>query len=198
MKYHKTIFHALNQLLFETCEYRHKISDEKTRYELPKCLRLWLPQLLQNYFKYAPCFLLRVSMLLQGFFELLLISFDFFNRFLQAVNSWIRSHWSLSLIFCLLGLICSFLQSFCLICFNLCFLSQHKIFCFVSFCSFNFFSFKHALLNFCLILQEFNFLSCFQGSLFFFSSLSSRQSCCYLKFVLNSSFSSCKNFSLLC
>src|ERR1044072_3959589 len=137
-------------------------------------------------------------MLLQSFFELFLISFDFFNRFLQAVNPWIRDHWSLSLIFCLLDFICSFLQSFCFLCFNLCFLSQHKSFCFFRFCSFKFFSFKHDLLNFYLILQEFNLLSCFQGSLFFCSSFPSRQSCCYLKFILNSSFGSSKNFSLLC
>src|ERR1044072_1933254 len=82
------------------------------RDRLPKCLRLRLPKLLQNHIKDAPCFLLRVSMLLQSFFELFLISFDFFNRFLQAVNPWIRDHWSFSLIFCLLGLIFRFLQSF--------------------------------------------------------------------------------------
>src|ERR1044072_5099220 len=98
--------------------------DNKRR--LPKCLSLFV-YLVPNHRKYVLGFILRFSLLFQSFFELLLISLDFFYRLFQAVNSWIRNNLSFFCSFSLLGFYLSFLQSFCLLSFNIflfCFLSQ--------------------------------------------------------------------------
>src|ERR1044072_2108717 len=87
---------------------------------LPKCLSF--VYLVPNHSKYVLGFILRCSLLLQSFFELLLFSLDFFYRLFQAVNSWISNHGSLSCSFCLLGF----------------YLSKHTCFCFLSFCPISF------------------------------------------------------------
>src|ERR1044072_4741180 len=98
--------------------YPFRSENKKSR--LPKCISF--VYLVPNHSKYVLGFILRFSLLLQSFFELLLFSLDFFYRLFQAVTSWITNHGSLSCSFCLLGFYLSFLQSFCLLGF---FLSKH-------------------------------------------------------------------------